>query len=200
MAEAFTPGSETLQTALPLIATPTTDPIIAGGPSSSTNLNILRDALVGDIAELDRRTADTAGRISMAQSILTNQANAIAARFAGLVNQLPFTTGRWLADFYVNQFLDAQNTAEVNTLYGQATVPVLSAQEKLFGFDSRNRVWVPVGTGVQYAYTGTAPQETDWVPDDGSVNALDVRADTAWWQTRPTSGNVWIRVLLPASW
>lgn len=199
MAEPFDPGSETLQTALPLMATANTDPIVAGGPSSSTNLNQLRDALLTDVSELDRRTADTAGRITSTNAILGAQLTALSARFNSLVARLPATSGRWLADFYTSQFLDAQNGAEVNTTYGQATLPVLSTQEKLVGKDSRDRVWIPQGTAVHYSYAGSVPQEIDWIFDDGSVAALDGRADTAWWLTRPSSGAVWVRVRLPAN-
>lgn len=199
MPEQFDPRSESLNTALPLMATPTTDPIVAGGPSSSENLNALREAMLADIAELDRRTADTRERISEAQTVVATQAAALASRFNSLSARLPTASGRWLIDFYTSTFVDPSSTAAIDTTYGQATLPILARQEKLVGEDSRGRVWIPKGAQLAYSYTGAAPQEVDWLTDDNSLHALDGRADTAWWRTRASSGTVWVRVRLPAN-
>jgi hypothetical protein len=198
MADQFDQSSDSLKSALPLVATPTTEPIVAGGPSSSTRLNALREAILTDIAELDRRTADTSAQISEARTIFAQQVSALTSRFTSLSARLPATSGRWLGDFYTEDFVDGTNGADVNTTYGQATLPIRAVTDKLVGRDSRDQVWIPKGTQIAYSYKSSEPTEVDWIADDNALKVLDGRSDTAWWKDRGASGNIWVRVKLPA--
>lgn len=199
MAQQIDPTSETLKSALNSVETPNVDIIVAGGPSSSELLNNLRSSIIEDVIELDHRTTANAQSVVMANTVFNGQLTAIASEYQALLNRLPTTSGRWMADMYTTDFIATQNSALINTTYGQATLPILSAQEKLVGQDSAGKVWIPKTAQVNYSYSTGTPQETDWLVDDNSVNALDQRTDTAWWNSRSTSGTVWVRVRLPAN-
>jgi hypothetical protein len=135
----------------------------------------------------------------MSNTVFAGQLTGLATQYQALVNRLPTVSGRWMADFYTNDFIDVNNGAEISTVYGQATLPILTSQEKLVGEDSRGNVWIPKSAQVSYSYSGTTPQEVDWLTDDNTIYALDQRTDTAWWKAKETSGTVWVRVRLPAT-
>jgi hypothetical protein len=193
------PSSETLKTGLNLTQTPTTETIVAGGASSSRILNDLRDHTIEDIVELDNRTDALTRQQALLNTVFSQQLTALTTRLQSLENRLPTASGRWMADMYTSDFIHATNSAEINTTYGQATLPILTEQEKLVGRDSRDQVWIPKGSAVHYSYQSSTPQETQWLSDDNMLFALDQRSDTAWWLSRPSSGTVWIRVKVPAN-
>lgn len=192
-------SSETLKTGLNLTQTPSTDTIVAGGASSSQLLNALRDHTIEDIVELDNRTDALSRQQVLMNTVFSQQLTAMATRLQALENRLPTASGRWMVDMFTTDFVHAANTALINTVYGQATLPILTQQEKLVGRDSRDQVWIPKGSAIHYSYQNTTPVETDWVSDDNMVLALDQRSDTAWWLSRPSSGTVWVRVKIPAN-
>lgn len=193
------PTSETLKSALNSVETPNVDIIVAGGPSSSELLNDLRGTLIEDITELDNRTTANATSLAMANTVFNGQLTAIATEYQALVNRLPSTSGRWMADFYTSDFIDVNNGATIDTVYGQATLPIVTSLEKLVGEDSSGRIWIPKTAQVNYSYSNTTPQESDWLTDDNTIFALDQRTDTAWWRAKETSGIVWVRVKIPAN-
>lgn len=199
MSQTLDPTSETLKSALNSVGTPNTDIIVAGGPSSSELLNDLRSTIIEDITELDSRTTANATAVAMANTVFNGQLAAISTYFQALVNRLPSVSGRWMADFYTADFVDSNNSATINTTYGQATLPILTSQEKLVGEDSTGKIWIPKTAQVTYSYSNSTPQETDWLTDDNTMSALDQRTDTAWWRSKETSGTVWVRVRLPAA-
>lgn len=193
------PVSETLTTAKTLMETPDSDIITAAGRSDSNLLNNFREHLVSDIISLDRRSKDLEQNQAMAQLMFNAQVSAISSAYNSLLARLPATSGRWYVDFYTNDYVGGANDAEINTVYGQATLPILSSQEKLVGVDTRGKTWIPLATQVQYSYNATAPNEQDWLLDSNYVFALDTREDTAWWRNRGTSGTVWVRVKVPTN-
>ncbi|HYT45393.1 MAG TPA: hypothetical protein VEP90_23900 [Methylomirabilota bacterium] len=199
MSQQLDPSSESLKSALNSVETPNIDIVVAGGPSSSELLNNLRRSLIEDITELDHRTNANAISVVMANTVFNGQLASIASEYQALLNRLPTTSGRWMADMYTADFMATQNSATINTTYGQATLPILSAQEKLVGLDSSGKVWIPKTAQINYSYSTGTPQETDWLMDDNSLLALDQRTDTAWWKSKDTSGTVWVRVRLPAN-
>jgi hypothetical protein len=191
--------SETIKSAKGMVQTPDTRVIVPGGPSSSEILNELRDALITDTVELDRRVTDLQELIDMANTIFGVGITNMASRVNAVDARIPTASGKFLADFFTSDFVHSSNTATINTVYGQATLPILSTQEKLVGGDTTNGFWVPKTTQLMYSYTGAAPGETDWLTDDKAVRAVDHKDNTAWWRNRPTSGTVWVRVKLPAN-
>jgi hypothetical protein len=192
--------SDTLKGAMNLVETPETPIFIAGGPSTSEQLNDFRDHLVEDVVELDRRTRDQHDDIELAKTIFNVISNSIVTNLQSVNARLPATTGRWLADFFTNDSLYQLTTdADVNNTYGQVTLRILSEQEKLVGRDSRNQVWIPKNAQVNYSYKADAPDEVDWLTDENTVKALDQRNDTAWWRDRGSSGTVWVRVRIPTN-
>src|SRR6266566_8159130 len=160
MSQQLDPSSESLKSALNSVETPNIDIVVAGGPSSSELLNNLRRSLIEDITELDHRTNANAISVVMANTVFNGQLASIASEYQALLNRLPTTSGRWMADMYTADFMATQNSATINTTYGQATLPILSAQEKLVGLDSRDQVWIPKGSAVHYSYQSSTPQET----------------------------------------
>lgn len=192
-------SSETLKSGLNLTQTPNTDIIVAGGASSSQLLNDLRGHAIEDIVELDNRTDALTRQQALMNQVFGTQLTALATRLQSLESRLPTASGRWMADMYTTDFIHAQNSATISTTYGQATLPILSQQEKLVGRDSRDQVWIPKSAAVHYSYQSATPQETEWLTDDNTRFALDQRGDTAWWLQRPASGVVWIRVKVPAN-
>jgi hypothetical protein len=191
--------NETLRSARNLMETSDLDAIQAGGPSSSNQLNVQLEAARADLAELDRRTSETEAELDLASLIFANQNAALVSFLSSLDSQLPAVSGTWLADFYVEDYFDGTSTAELSTLYGQVTLPVLRTQENLVGLDAREQIWVPKTTRVGYATVSGTPVESDWLFDDRAVHALDGRPDTAWWRDRPTSQTVWVRVQAPSN-
>lgn len=191
--------SDTLKLAETLIETPETEIIKAGGPSNSALLNNLRGRAINDLVTLDRRTASTSGSIAMARTVFATQLTALTSQYQALAALLPNTPGTsWIVDFHVSSFVDEEGTtAEVDTTYGQVTLPITSRQEKLVGEDTRGNLWVPKTTQLYYSYSSSAPGENDWLTDSNSLHCLDGRSDTAWWRTRATSGAVWVRAKLP---
>ena len=179
------------------IETPNLDVIKAGGPSSSKLLNKLRDNLVSDASTLDDRTAATTTDLSKANSVFNNQLTSLASRISSIDARIPSVSDRWLVDFFTNDFIHSTNAATINTVYGQATLPILSSQEKLVGKDSRNNVWLPDSTRVEYAEQTTTPNEQDWLLDDNYKLSLDLRTDTAWFKDRGSTGTVWVRIQVP---
>jgi hypothetical protein len=185
-----------------LMETSETGIIVAGGPSSSELLNDLRDGIISDVSELDRRTSELEEKISDLSTILDRQAAALSTAISSLGAQLPATDDKWLADFFVEDLIftgSGGNTAEISTLYGQATLPILTQQDKLVGQDTQGNIWIPRTSQLHYANKSTAPVESEWLSDEDAVHALDQRSDTAWWRDRGTSGDVYIRAVLPTS-
>jgi hypothetical protein len=191
--------SETIKAARNLIQTPDTETFVAGGPSSSSLLNDFRERLVTDAVELDRRIQDARSQISQANTVFQTQLTALSSYYNSLSARLPAVSGRFLADFFTSDFIDNANTAAYDTTYGQATLPILSSQEKLVGEDDQGNIWIPQGAQVEYSYAAGTPTEVQWLVDDNSRLALDQRSDTAWWRNRETSGTVWVRVKLPVN-
>lgn len=192
--------SESLQSAKNLVEAPHVDVFKAGGPSSSELLNRLRDSLITDVVAQHERQDNLDAKISMANEIFNVALSALSTRFQSLSARLPDRpSGAWLIDFFTNDFIHSTNTAAIDTIYGQATLPILSQTEKLVIIDTQGEVAVPKAAQVHYSYKSTTPDETDWLTDDNSIYALDQKNDTAWWRNRASSGAVWIRVQVPAN-
>lgn len=192
--------AEELKSARGLMETPETGIIVAGGPSSSELLNRFKDAVIEDLVELDTRTSELAEGLSLAATVFQAQLSALASRLSSLEARLPTTpASSWVADFFTEDLLHASNGAEVNTVYGQATLPILNSQDKLIALDTAGRVFVPRNSQMHYSYQSSAPTEVQWLYDENHVYALDQRSDTAWWRNRDTSGTVWVRVKVPAN-
>jgi len=168
--------------------------IKAGGPSKSELFNKLRDGLVADILAIDSQAEDNKTKISDATAIFNTQLAALSTRISSIDAKVPSAQGRWLIDFFSNALLDGANTALINTVYGQITLPILFSQEKLVGIDSQGKVWLPKSTVVEYSYLSSTPNEEDWILDDNFTKALDLRNDTAWLLNRGSSGTVWVRI------
>jgi hypothetical protein len=196
---AFSHDSETLHAAFNLIETPDAGVIVAGGPSSSELLNDFRERLIHDAVELDRHIQDARSQINQANAVFQTQLTALSSYYSSLNARLPAVSGHFLADFFTSDFIDNSNTAAYDTTYGQATLPILSSQEKLVGEDAQGNIWIPQGAQVEYSYATGTPTEVQWLIDDNSRLALDQRSDTAWWRNRETSGTVWVRVKLPVN-
>jgi hypothetical protein len=191
--------ADLLKTSETLLETPETPLITAGGPSSSEVLNRLREGALHDLAELDRRTGEAAEQLTRMDTFLTLQLSQLATALSSALAELPSTTERWLADFWVEDFVTAATTANVDSTYGQVTLPILSTQDKLATEDSRGDVWVPPTSQVHYAYQTDAPTESQWLSDERSKWALDQRPETYWWRERPSAGYVWVRFQVPAN-
>lgn len=191
-------ANESLLSGIPLTQTPERKTIVRGAPTSSELLRDVHESIQGDVLELDRRTRDTSNDLSHALAMVSAQVEAVATRLQSLEAQLPSASGRWLADFFTEDYLHGDNAAAISTLYGQATLPIRTSQDKLVGRDSRDEVWVPPGSLLHYSYQTSTPAEADWLPDEEALRALDGRGDTAWFRTRSSSGAVWIRAQVPA--
>lgn len=188
---------EPVRSADTLIETPIVDSIKSGGPSSSLLLNQLRGSVQADLVRLSQKTNDTELALARAASLLSAQTTAFTSRLNGLEALMPSATGRWLADFFTSAFTYTGNTADISTVYGQATLPIRSTEEKLVGTDARGDVWVPNDTQIHYSYKTTTPSESDWLADEEALYALDGRYDTAWWRDKGTTGTVWVRIKVP---
>lgn len=199
MPHADNPGSQTLKSVESMIQTPDRDTIVAGGPSSSELLNDFRDKTILDLVEGHNHSEEIGAKISLANQVFGTTLTALSSMISSVFMRTSAASGRWLADFFSTEFVHGSNGAQIDTVYGQATLPILTSQEKLVGLDSRDQVWIPKGAAIEYSYVPGTPNEVDWLRDDKHVFALHQDPESAWWRNRETSGVVWLRVRVPAN-
>jgi len=101
----------------------------------------------------------------MVATYLDQQVTGIQGMVNHLATLLPDApTDRGLVDFYSSTYIHANNTAEISQDYGQATLPILSTQEKMSYTDQSGQIWIPEDSRLRF-FVSTQYQ-ANVVPDD----------------------------------
>lgn len=144
-----------------------------GGPSSSDLLNRTHRRMVEDIVQLNLKVQDQDRKQQLLSTLINAQATGIQAVTAHLESLLPAApANRGLADFYGTDYQGAGNTAYFDILYGQATLPIRSIQEKMSTTDTQGNLWVPEDSRLRYYISSTYTPGT-FPPDDGYYSSLE---------------------------
>lgn len=179
-------------------------PKIKSGQSSSSDiLNRFNQALATDITNLAVRTSLVAENSSQTQAVTAVQAAAIAGLFASLnarTTTLQVSTMVWV-DMHSSAYTETSNTAEVDYVFGQATLPILEDTNLLVQEDAYGDVFLPDDVKIYTAWTddGSDPSILDYTESTDARTMLTEQ--TAWFQTWPgTDPNVtdfWLRIDFP---
>lgn len=173
-------------------------PIRAGGQSSSETLNLLFRAVQNDLRQATDDLENLASYQSRALSAYGLQLQALAQVIQATRIALPSSSGLKLVDFYAPENITSVDSGMINSLYGQATAPVVATQSLLQHKDSAGDVWIVDGTSIGVARnSGTVPNENDYLPEDEIRYALDGRLDTAWMVPVNGYSNIWVSVSVP---
>lgn len=158
--------------------------LVRGGPSSSDTLNRINSNIQTDILELSNKIDDLDRKQRLTSVYLSQQAIGIQALSSYLQTILPSVpSNRGVADFYSTEYIDATNTAEVDTNFGQVTLPVLSTQEKMFTVDLNGETWIPDESRIKFyvnnTYTpGTIPTDDNFLYSTEDHLGIGSQADT----------------------
>jgi hypothetical protein len=191
----FTTKLESLGTVIDSLDAPK---IKAGSSSSSTILNKFHDALTKDLASLvvfinqlvfkaNRIVDGTATQAAALNSPLTT----LETRVDTLID-----TNFVLADFFTSRFIStsgSDTTAEIDNVFGQATLPVTATTNLLVTTDSFNNS--QVSREVQLGYsTATSPQTSDFI-ESGEWIGMLLRKNV--WVIDSSTQPVWVKIKAP---
>jgi hypothetical protein len=197
----------TSQTVLETANNPT---IKYGGRSSSSALNTIGNNTRADILAIATRLDDITTDMALLQQLMSVQAAALQSQVSSLTSSISQAISAMVdsdtlyVDMYSDSLVTEDSTANINTVYGQATLGVRAEQDKLVYVDTEGSVWIPDASSIKYRYTlSTAARSTSKSAYKSGVNytyALDKRDDTTWAQTRTnlaTQEDIWIYVQVP---
>jgi hypothetical protein len=127
-----------------------------GGPSSSSVLNKINERIQQDIININSKVQE----LDRSQRLLSVYLEQQAVGIQGLVNNLSTLipgapAGRGIADFFSTDYVDSSNTANIDQDFGQATLPILSIQEKLHSVDSQGNIWIPDDSRLRFLTQGS---------------------------------------------
>jgi len=136
-----------------------------GGPSSSDILNSINSRIQQDVVTLNANIQDLERKQALTAVYLEQQAVGIQALVGYMQTIMPAASpNRGVADFYTSSFVDPSNTANIDLTYGQATLPIVSVQDKMSSVDSQGNVWVPSDSHLRfYSSSSYSPGV---IPDD----------------------------------
>lgn len=143
--------------------------LVKGGPSSSKVLNDMSDRLKHDLVRLDGEVARVGREVGLTNAYLSMSGpalQALANHLASIIPSAPTKRGRL-------DLFDATpwtGTSTISTTYGQATLPILSTEDKIIYSDSDGNRWVPDDSRIRFftsaTYGGNLPGDDEFL---GSV-------------------------------
>lgn len=179
-------------------------PKIKSGQSSSSDvLNRFNEAVATDITNLAVRTSLVAENSSQTQAAMAIQSASLAGMFASLnarTDTLQVSTMVWV-DMHDDMYVDPANTATIDQVFGQATLPILEDTNLLVQEDAYGDKFLPDDVKVFTAWTddGSEPSILDYTESTDARTMLT--EETAWFQTWPgTDQNItdfWFRIDFP---
>lgn len=170
--------------------------IKAGGSSSSTLLNRYAEACLQDILLLSARTNVLATRTNRLYSALSTQSGALLSALQSVSSRVDAASGysQVLADIHSSFYINTgATTANLNTTWGQATLPIRSMTDLLVQPDTYGNLSVFGEVEISYAY-GSAPDSLGYTID---VDALEMLRERQFWLQDSTSQNIWIKIKAP---
>jgi len=172
--------------------------IKGGGASSSSLFNRYHDAVAKDVAGLAvtvNQVNDKAARVSAATAAQAAAISAIVSSLSGSLDALSSDDSLVLADLFVEDYIstDTDDTnADINHLFGQATLPIQSQTDLLTQVDSRGNYIVSDTVELGYSYEDDPDQFVYINSADGIAMLL---RNQAW--LGDSSNPVWIKLLAP---
>jgi len=139
--------------------------LVKGGASSSSVLNAINQNIQSDIARLNLTVQELDRTQRMLATYLDVQANSIGGLVNHLASIIPAApANRGVVDFYSIAYVHADNTAEIDTYYGQATLPITNVQEKMYSIDQGGNVFIPDTSRIKYCASTSYTDNV--IPDD----------------------------------
>lgn len=179
-------------------------PKIKSGQSSSSDvLNRFFQAVSTDITNLAVRTSLIAENSTQTQAAMAIQAGALVGLFTSLnarTTTLQVSTMVWV-DMHDDMYFDPANTATINKVFGQATLPITEETNLLVQQDAYGTNFLPDDVKVFTAWSndGSDPSILNY---QESIDArLMLTEDAAWFQnwpnTDPNITDFWFRIDFP---
>lgn len=147
--------------------------LVKGGASSSQTLNDMFDRLRLDILALDKTAATVEREVQLANSYLNMMGPAIQALANHLTALIPTApSGRGRFDFFSDVF---SGTSQIDTYYGQGTLPIKSTEDKILYTDTNGDSWAPDDARIRFFVSNTYNSA---IPSDDTFmgNVEDYRA------------------------
>jgi hypothetical protein len=199
-----------------MLETDATPRITYGGQSSSKALNAINENARNDMLALGSDVANYQSDVATTQALLSCQASAIGAAVANISDLLlqirgiyASGAGRAPVDMFDDRYVvTEETTADVNTVFGQATLGISGSSDWLVARDTEGGVWIPSGTKIRYACNGTGSNPngyggdptsvSDYIEDPEFTSALDGDPGTMWVvETDPDNDYIFIEIQVP---
>ena len=156
-------------------------PKIKDGASSNSNiLNRWIEAVRQDLITLTSRTNLLATRSDRLDRAMSAQSAALLSQVQNAVTTVNQASGlsSVLCSMHSSFFIQAsQTTADIDYVYGQATLPVRNKTNLLLQNDVYGNFYVPDEIDIGYSFV-TTPQEQDYTSDPEAIYML--RNEQAW--------------------
>jgi hypothetical protein len=175
-----------------------TPKIKPGGSSSSDLLNRYNKAIAQDISFLTTRTNLLATRAARMATGATYQALSLSSQLSSLSSRVDAVSGfsQVLADFHSNFYIAGANTATIDNLWGQATLPVTSKISVLTSTDVYGNIYVSNEVDLSYTSTSSSgqPSVLNFTSDPEGINMLQ---NDQLWIVPNTNTYTWIKLKNP---
>jgi hypothetical protein len=193
-----------LQSQNNLIAAANTPILVRGGASSSDILNRANQRMLQDLLQLSANVRSLTRTQQQLSALLAMQAIGMQGLVGHLQTLMPAVSGtHGLADFYGLQYVAAGNTANIDTDFGQATLPILSVQEKMSTTDALGNVYVPDDARLQSFLTDSVSDAPAGISAyQNSVEdylGIGAQPNTFYMGAQPTAGEqvLYLRATIP---
>lgn len=178
------------------------NPKVKAGESSDSNLlNRYFKSLSQDISSLTTRTSLLASYCQRSQMTGSAQAGAIQAMITALNARVDaiIASGSVLADLHSNDYINSSSTAEVSTVFGQATLPIRETVDLLVQTDAYGNNYVSDLIKLSYAVTSTSsePSSLDFREDPAARDMLKGERGWIYESTVNSSQYIWLRLDFP---
>ena len=138
--------------------------LVKGGPSSAKTLNDMFDRVRRDILTLDKTASSVEREVQLANSYLNMMGPALQALANHMTSIIPTApSGRGRVDFFIDDYFSGTNN--IDTYYGQGTLPIKSVEDKILYTDSNGDSWSPDDARVRFFLAGTYNSA---IPEDDS--------------------------------
>lgn len=166
-----------------------------GASSNSTILNKWIQSVRQDLITLTSRTNLLASRADRLDKAMNAQNSALLGQIQGAVATVNVVSGlsAVLADMHSSFYVDGSNTATIDYVYGEATLPVINKTNLLTETDVYGNLFVSDEVDISYSFN-TNPQEQDYISDPEAIYML--RGEQSW-VIQETNQPFYIRIKTP---
>lgn len=169
----------------------------AGESSNSSILNRYFEAASQDMAMLATRTNIIAARADRLEVGFDTAAGALLSAFQSVQSRVNAASGfsEILAECHSAVYLnEGSSTADINHLFGQATLPVRGTTDLILQTDVYGNKYVSPEVEISYAVSSVEPGALDYLVDPDAIFML---RDEQLWIREATTLPVWIKLKAP---